>query len=198
MPGDLQRLRSGFATIASAAFDASNAAGDGMRALLKALARAAAWPLALIVIFEEWGWAPLQRAMAWLAQKLHLRWFEARIQRLPPYPALALFLLPSLLLLPVKLAALWLVGQGHVVWGVVVVALAKLTGTAIVARLFVLTQPALMQLNWFAVAYRRWTSWKHVWLAHIRASWPWRWGRVVRRQAVRLWQRLTRGSGDKR
>ena len=41
-------------------------------------------------------------------------WVEGRIHQLPPYGALAIFLLPTLLLLPVKLLALWLIGQGKV------------------------------------------------------------------------------------
>ena len=56
-------------------------------------------PLALIILFEEWGWEPLQRALAWVGRLPGLRWLEARLPALPPYGALALFLLPTLLLL---------------------------------------------------------------------------------------------------
>jgi len=75
------------------------------------------WVLALLILFEEWGWEPLQRALAWMASLPGLRWVEARIRALPPYGALAIFLLPTLLLLPVKLLALWLIGQGQVLAG---------------------------------------------------------------------------------
>jgi hypothetical protein len=147
--------------------------------------RLLALPVALVLLFEEWGWEPLQRAIAWLARWAPLRWLEQRIAALPPYAALAVFVLPSLALLPVKLAALWLIGQGHALAGAGAIVAAKLAGTAVLARLFKLTQPALMTLPWFARAYLRWTAWKTELFAWVRASWAWRWGRVVRRAVAR-------------
>lgn len=144
------------------------------------------WILALVIVFEEWGWEPLQRALAWVGRLPGLRWVEDRIRLLPPYGALSLFLLPTLLLLPVKLLALWLIGQGKVMTGTLVIVTAKLLGTAIVARLFSLTQPALMQLEWFAHLYARWHRWKEGILVQVRASWPWRLGRIVKRRLSRL------------
>lgn len=146
--------------------------------------------LALLILFEEWGWEPLQRALAWVGRLPGLRWLEERIRALPPYVALALFLLPTAMLLPVKLLALWLIGQGKVWGGTLVILGAKLVGTAIVARLFALTQPALMQLAWFARLFTRWVSWKEALLTQVRASWPWRLGRVMKQRMKRRWQRL--------
>lgn len=151
------------------------------------------WLLALAILFEEWGWEPLQRALAWVGQLPGLRWIEARIRALPPYGALAIFLLPTLLLLPVKLLALWLIGQGQVLLGTLVILSAKLAGTAIVARLFSLTKATLMQLAWFARLYTRWTVWKEALLAQVRASWPWRLGRVMKHRLRQRWQRLRQG-----
>jgi hypothetical protein len=146
--------------------------------------------LALLILFEEWGWEPLQRALAWVGQLPGLRWLESRVKTLPPYGALAMFLLPTLLLLPIKLLALWFIGQGHVLAGTLVIISAKLIGTAIVARLFSLTQPALMQLPWFARLYVRWHHWKGALLTQVRASWPWRLGRVLKHRLRQRWQRL--------
>jgi hypothetical protein len=146
------------------------------------------WLLALVILFEEWGWAPLQRALAYIGQLPGFRWIEGWVGRLPPYAALAVFLLPTLLLLPVKLLALALIGRGQVVAGTLVIVAAKLVGTAIVARLFTLTRPALMQLAWFAALYGRWTRWKDALLAQVRASWPWRYARVQKQRWRRTWQ----------
>ena len=157
--------------------------------LLGWLRRAVEALLALLILFEEWGWEPLKRAMAWVARLPALAWLERRIAGLPPYAALAVFVLPTLLLLPVKLAALWLIGAGQAGLGLAVIVLAKLIGTALLARLFQLTQPALMQLAWFARGYRRWTVWKAGVLAQVRASWAWRVGQAVKR---RVTQRLAR------
>jgi len=117
------------------------------------------------------------------------------VRRAPPWLALVLFCVPALALLPVKLLALWLIGEGHTLTGLAVILGAKLAGTAIVARLFNLTQPALMQLAWFARWYGRWTLWKARLLAQVRASAPWRMARVLKRTLRRLatrWMRAIR------
>jgi hypothetical protein len=146
--------------------------------------------LAVLILFEEWGWEPLQRALAWVGRLPGLRRIEARIRALPPYGALAVFLLPTLLLLPVKLLALWLIGKGQVLAGTLVIISAKLWGTAIVAYLFGLTRDTLMQLPWFARIYTRWVTWKDSLLARVRASWPWRFSRVMKHRVKQQWHRL--------
>jgi hypothetical protein len=67
-----------------------------------------------------------------------------------------------------------------------------IAGTALIARLFQLTQPALMKLGWFARFYNAWSLWKEALLMHVRASWAWRAGRVIKKRAVQRWRRLTR------
>ena len=160
-----------------------------MRWLLQRLKGLASWLLALVVLFEEWGWEPLQRALGALAKLPIIGAMERWVGRLPPRAALAVFVLPSLLLLPVKVLALWLIGNGHALLGAATVIGAKLVGTALVARLFTLTRPALMQLAWFARLYDRWVAWKDTAMAQVRASWPWRASRVMKRAAQRRWTR---------
>jgi hypothetical protein len=144
--------------------------------------------VALVILFEEWGWAPLQRFMARIGRLPVVAWLERRIAALPPHAALVVFVIPALALLPVKLGALWLIGQGHRWLGVALIVGAKLLGTAVVARLFALTQPALMSMPWFANAYGRWSEWKDALLVRVRASWAWRMGRAFRRLASRRWR----------
>jgi hypothetical protein len=160
-----------------------------MRPLTTVLRRAFGALIALVVLFEEWGWEPLQRLMARIARLPGLRQLEEAIARLPAWAALIVLVLPSLLLVPVKLAALWLIGAGKSSLGVTVIVVAKIVGTAIVARLFTLTRPALARLTWFEVVYRRWVAWKEIVVARVRASWAWRAGRVLKRAAVRQWTR---------
>lgn len=144
--------------------------------------------LALLILFEEWGWVPLQRVLAHIGRWPGLRWIEGWVRSLPPWGAVAIFALPTTLLLPVKLLALWAMGRRQVALGLLVIVLAKLIGTAVVARLFSLTQPALMQLHWFAWAHGHWMRLKSVVLAHARAAWAWRVARVVKRQCKRWWR----------
>ena len=156
-----------------------------LRAWLLALVK---WPLALIILFEEWGWEPLQRLLARIGRWPGFRWIEGWIRGLSPYAALALFAVPALALLPVKLAALWAIHQGHAAWGLAVIVLAKLVGTAIVARLFTLTHDTLMQLAWFARVYARWSAWKAGLLAWVRASAAWQAAAALRRSLRAWWQ----------
>lgn len=130
--------------------------------------------LALILIFEEWGWEPLSRLLGYLARLPLWARMEAFIARLPPYAALVAFFAPALMLLPVKLLALYWISRGHAVLGLIVVLAAKMLGTAAVARLFALTQPALMQMPWFASLYGRWKPWKDALIARVKDSPIWR------------------------
>ena len=68
---------------------------------------------ALIMFFEEWLWGKLTSFMEWIARLPALRGLETRIAALPPYPAMAVFLLPGLLLLPVNIFAVWCGGRMH-------------------------------------------------------------------------------------
>ena len=155
---------------------------------LRAIKGLVGWLLALVILFEEWGWEPLQRALTRIGQLPGLRWIERWIASLPPYAALAVFMLPTALLLPVKLLALWFIGRSWVVLGTLVIVVAKLVGTAVVARLFTLTRPALMTLPWFARFYARWSAWKTALLERVRASRPWRLARQMRQQWRSRWQ----------
>jgi hypothetical protein len=142
--------------------------------ILRGLKAVLSWILALLILFEEWGWEPLGRLLARIGRLPLIAFVERRIQSLPPYGALAVFFVPTLALVPVKLVAVWLIAHGEHLAGVTMIIVAKLAGTAVMARLFALTQPALMRLDWFARLYRRWIAWKDGLLGRVRASAAWR------------------------
>lgn len=142
--------------------------------------------LALVLIFEEWGWEPLQRLMSRLAQLPLWGRMERFVSGLPPYGALVAFFVPALMLLPVKLVALYWISRGHTFLGLTLVLAAKVVGTAIVARLFSLTQPALMRLVWFARLYGRWIPWKDALIARVKDSPIWR-STAASVRAIRQW-----------
>lgn len=141
--------------------------------------------LALVVIFEEWGWQPLSAALARLARFKPWAMAEQWIAGLPPYGALAAFALPMTLLFPLKLLAVYLFANGKVLLGTGLLIGAKLTSTAFVARIFALTKPALMRIGWFARAYAWFVPWEEAALAWLRSSWAWRVGRVVKHRTVK-------------
>jgi len=105
---------------------------------------------ALLMWVEEWLWEHLKVLTAWVAKFPLIKWFERFIERLPPYPTMAVFLIPGAVLFPVKLAAVWLMTHGHVLIGLGVIVGAKVLGTAIVARSYVICKPKLMTIGWFA------------------------------------------------
>lgn len=161
-----------------------------LRALWRMLRAALLALAALVLALEEWGWRPLTAFAARLARWAPLARLEARIACLPPAAALALFLVPAVALFPVKLLALWLIHLGHAALGVAVIVAAKLVGTALVGRLFILTEPQLMHYAWFARALGWWrhTKWRvrealHAWR-------PWRQARA----GLRRWVRRMKGA----
>jgi hypothetical protein len=154
-----------------------------LRKLLRALLFAL---IAAFLLFEEWGWEPLAAAFARLARLPLWAALERKIAGLSPRASMLVFAVPMLALLPLKLLALYLFAQGHATLGVILLLGAKLAGTALLARLFQLTQPALMQLRWFAWGYPRWKAWKDGVLAQVRGSPLWRAGHALR-QSVKAW-----------
>jgi hypothetical protein len=151
--------------------------------------------VALILLFEEWGWEPLAALLAKLARLPLWAWVERHIAALPPWGAVAVFALPALALLPVKLLALFLIGRGHALMGLGVLLAAKVLGTALLARLFTLTQPALMRLDWFARWYPRWKAWKDGVIAQVRSSALWQAGLRWRGRARDGWAAFLRRHG---
>jgi hypothetical protein len=82
------------------------------------------------------AWPPIARAEAWAA-------------RLPPYGALALFLLPFSLVVPEKLLVILLLRAHHFCAVIAVLIGAKLVATAVVGRILSLCHPSLSKLAWF-------------------------------------------------
>jgi len=141
---------------------------------------------ALLMFVEEVLWEGLQRVMAAFGRLPVMRSIEAWISRLPPYGAAAAFLFPGALLLPVKLAAVWLIAHHHAMLGCQVILAAKLVGTALVARIFTLTRPQLMTLAWFVTLYNFVMRWRARLYGWVIASGAWQRVEAIR-AAVRAW-----------
>lgn len=182
--------------------DSSSPAGERHHTLLslpRRLVRGVFGVLAAIwMLVEEWLWDRLVRFTQWLAKLPVFRAIEARIQRLSPTAAMATFAIPWLLLLPAKVLGLWLLGRGRVVLGVTVFVVAKVIGTAMLARLFTLTKPALLQVAWFRRLYTWFTGLRDRLYAYVRSLRAWqatrRWVLAVRMRLRLVWRRL-RGAG---
>lgn len=138
-----------------------------MRTLLLAL-------LAIVIFIEEWGWRPLTAYAALIAHWPPLAQLEAWLQRSPPWVALLMFSVPAVALFPLKLMALGLIHKGYAAWGVAIILAAKLLGTALVGRLFMVVESQLMQFPWLARAITWWRSTRVRIITWVRASAVWR------------------------
>lgn len=138
--------------------------------LLSRMGRALlAIPAAIWLFIEEWLWDAMLACTSALAKLPPIRWAESQIAKLPPYAALVAFLIPVAVLLPFKLVAFWLIAHGKSVLGTIVFIVAKIIGTAFLARIFALTKPALMTIGWFARAYTAIHAWKQRLYVYVSA-----------------------------
>lgn len=127
----------------------------------------------MVVLLEEAFWRAGMWIGAWVARLPLARLFEQLIVALPPWAALCAFVLPGLLLIPVKLLALLAIANGHAATGVTTFVVAKLGGAALVARIYTLALPKLLTLAWFARAHAPVIAFKTHHLARMRASVLW-------------------------
>jgi hypothetical protein len=124
---------------------------------LKRLMRPLWIVLAAVFLFEAWLWDKLTAFGHWLRDVLPFdqfkAWLASWIERLPAWAALTLFIIPVLVVQPLKLIALWLMLHGHLVLGIAGFIAVKIVGFGAVAFLFDLTRDKLMTIRWFAWVY---------------------------------------------
>jgi hypothetical protein len=131
--------------------------------------------LALVFLFEAWLWQHLAPLVAWVVARIPLRRIKAAvaaaIEGLPPAATLVVFVVPVLLLLPLKFLGLWMLARGLWLGAVGVLALAKVVSLGVTAFIFDLTRPKLLQLVWFRWLYERvmvWLDWAHALIDPIK------------------------------
>jgi hypothetical protein len=122
---------------------------------------------------------PLAR---WLGEHWVLFRLRAWIRSLRPYPALALFAVPLVILEPVKPVAAYLAATGHAWSGLIVLVVGEILKLVLVERLFSLNRDKLLSIAAFAWAYG-----KYRWVMDRLES-------VEAWQMVRRWSRIARSS----
>ena len=133
--------------------------------------------LALVFLFEAWLWEHLRPIVAWVVDRIAWAKLKARvaaaIEHLPPYPTLLIFLVPIVLLFPLKLAGLWMLAHGSWLGAMAVLAFAKVMSMGVTAFIFDVTRPKLLQLPWFRWLYDHvlvWLAWAHGLIDPIKAE----------------------------
>ena len=115
----------------------------------------------------------LNVAMAAFARLPLIARFEAWLESLPPWAAFMAFVCPSLLILPVKLSAVWFVLHGFYTTAILVVLAAKLVATALLARLYKILRPTLMTIPWYAAIDTWFFEWRDKAYAFVRSLPAW-------------------------
>jgi hypothetical protein len=124
--------------------------------------------LALVFLFEAWLWERLAPIVAWVVALIPLRQVKARIaawiEGLSPAATLVVFVVPFILLSPLKFLEVWFLARHDWLGAIATLALAKVLGLGVTAFIFDVTRPKLLQLAWFARLYNRvlvWLAWAH-------------------------------------
>ena len=125
----------------------------------------------------------------WIAKHLVLRKLRAWIRSLRPYPSLALFSVPVIILEPIKPVAAYLASTGQIVSSVLTLIVGELLKLVLVERLFSLTRDKLMKIPTFAWAYAKFRQAK----SWLEATEAWRTIRSVSK-AVRNYVRQMKTS----
>ena len=115
----------------------------------------------------------------WLAKHLVLRKLRSWIRSLRPYPSLALFSVPVIILEPVKPVAAYLAATGQIMSSVMTLIVGELLKLVLIERLFSLTRDKLMKIPAFAWAY---TKFQHA-KAWLKATEAWQAIRTLSRAA---------------
>ena len=136
-----------------------------MKRILKPIAYVAAAIYFVVDILFVGLALPISR---WFAAKFPMPKVRAWIASLPPYPCLALFSVPVILLEPVKMIAAYMAATGQLIWAAVTFVVGELLKLVLVERLFQLTKNKLMKIPAFAWAYRHYTHAK-AWMMQTEA-----------------------------
>lgn len=126
--------------------------------------------LALVFLLEAWLWDHLEPIVArvvnlvpWGRVKV---WLKGTIEGLPPWAALGVFIIPLIVLLPLKFLEVFFLAKRQWLAAGLVLILAKLIGLGITAFVFDATRGKLLQMGWFARMFD-WFMWARDWAHEI-------------------------------
>ena len=122
--------------------------------------------LALLLLVEAWLWDHLEPIVARVVNLVP--WHKLKIavalwiEDLPPYAALVVFVVPFVVVLPVKFLGLYFIAAGYWLGSITTLLLAKLLGLGVTAFVFDATRHKLLQISWFQRMYD-WVMWARDW-----------------------------------
>jgi hypothetical protein len=139
---------------------------------MKRILRPISYVLAAIYLCVDLIFAGIARPISnWIARRFEMRRLRGWIRSLPPYPSLALFSVPVILLEPIKFVAAYIATTGSFIVAAITFAFGELLKLVLIERLFDLTREKLMKISAFAWIYghymqaREWVLQSEAWRA---------------------------------
>ena len=133
--------------------------------------------LALFFLVEAWLWDHLRPLVAAVVNVIAWDKLKARLARLiewlPPWAVLIVFVIPFIVLLPLKFLEVYFLVHRQWLGAVFVLVLAKLLGLGVTAFIFDVTRPKLLQMAWFRWLYEltlHWLDKAHALIDPIKAN----------------------------
>ena len=122
--------------------------------------------LALLFLLEAWLWDHLEPLVAWAVNLIPWGRFKLRLVRLvdalPPWATLFVFVVPFILMLPLKFLEVYFLATRNWLGAIAVILFVKLVGLGITAFIFDVTRVKLLQMAWFERVYE-WFLWARDW-----------------------------------
>ena len=132
---------------------------------------------AVLFLIEAWLWDWTQALGRAAIRLLPWQAFKDAVARLilglPPYGALALFVLPVFVVEPLKVFAVRAMAHGQMLQGLLGLVALKFVGLGVIAFIFDLTRDKVLEIGWFARFYRWVLLWRdraHAFIAPYKAA----------------------------
>jgi hypothetical protein len=140
-----------------------------LESCVKRILRPVTFGLAALYFLADAAFMAIAKPISdWLARHVVLRRLRTWIRSLRPYPSLALFSVPLIMLEPVKPVAAYLAATGQILSSVVTLIVGELLKLVLVERLFSLTRDKLLKIPAFTWAYTKFREAKE-WLKNTEA-----------------------------
>jgi hypothetical protein len=113
--------------------------------------------LAIIFLIEAWLWDQLEPIVARVVAAIPLhafkQWLAERVDELSPAMTLVVFVVPVIPLFPLKMVGLWLLTHEYWTSAIFTILFAKFLGVGVMAFVFDVTRPKLLEMPWFERLY---------------------------------------------
>jgi hypothetical protein len=113
--------------------------------------------LALLFLAEAWLWDHLEPIVARVVNLIPWGRLKVRVGKfieiLPPWATLIVFVIPFIVLLPLKFLEFYFLATRNWLGATVILVLAKLLGLGLTAFVFDVTRDKLLQMMWFRRMY---------------------------------------------